>query len=97
VLDADLCTACHPGAVPNKAVDFSTLEKAYTTLVQDKTVRCNGKPYVAPSDLTGSYLWDLVSKDNPGCGAQRMPAGLPRLSAEQLLLVQQWIESGAQR
>jgi hypothetical protein len=60
-------------------------------------VRCNGKPYVTPNDPSQSFLWDLVSKDDPGCGAERMPQGLPHLSAAQLDIVKRWIEDGALR
>jgi hypothetical protein len=47
---------------------------------------------VDPFDVNGSKLWDMVTENDP---EDRMPLGLPALSASQLDIIRDWIEDGA--
>ncbi|MDB4974130.1 MAG: hypothetical protein JWN48_2471 [Myxococcaceae bacterium] len=92
------CSACHPGLNPaGVKLDLSSVDKAYTTLVMDKAVKCNGKPYITPGDVSKSWFYDVVSLDDPGCKTERMPQLMPKLSAAKLKLISDWIAAGAKR
>jgi hypothetical protein len=91
------CTACHPALDPEH--DFSTADKAYAALVEDKGSQCGSKPYVKVKDPANSFLIDLVTLDTP-CPSdksiQRMPVG-GELSADQVQELRDWINGGALR
>jgi hypothetical protein len=92
LLDGPLstCTSCHPGA---SKPDLKTVATAAMTINSDDVV-CNGKPYVTKGDPDQSFLYDVVSKDDPGCKIRRMPIG-GKLPAAQLKLIRDWIKAGA--
>ncbi len=90
------CSFCHP--IFNGAIDLTSADTAYTTLVDKQTVACGTKPLVTPGDPGKSYLVDIVSLDQP-CAAKpqigRMPNFLPPLGDTQISLIKQWITDGA--
>lgn len=88
------CNGCHPG-VGGPDVDLSSADKAYETMVMKKDVVCVGKPFVTPGDPTKSYLYDLVSMDEPACDP-RMPLS-GEMSAGDIKKVEDWIKGGALR
>jgi hypothetical protein len=91
------CTGCHPASARDYPLDLSSIDRAYATLVEDTTVRCEGKPYVTPNEPDRSFLLDVLTKDDPGCGITRMPFGLEPLSAGEVQQVRDWIAAGAPR
>ena len=97
ILVGAMCMTCHPSLNPDKAtIDVSSIDMAYATLVEDKSMKCNGKPYVTPGDPSMSWLYDVVTKDSPGCSTTRMPMG-SMLKANQTKLISDWITGGAKR
>ncbi len=86
------CGSCHPGLA---ASDLSTLDKAREHLLDSKDAVCEGKPFVTRGDPDQSFLYDLVSKDDPGCMQSRMPYANPPLTDSELAQVKTWIEKGA--
>lgn len=89
------CAACHPAVAKDFAVDLTDETKAHMTLTATKAI-CNGKPYVTPGDPAKSFLIDVISKDDPGCDAMRMPMGQD-MSAAEIKKVTDWIQGGAKR
>lgn len=89
------CAACHPAVAKDIAVDLTDEAKAHTTLTATKAI-CNGKPYVTPGDPAKSFLIDVISKDDPGCDAMRMPMGQDMTAAE-IKKVSDWIQGGAKK
>ncbi|MET0341302.1 MAG: hypothetical protein ABW252_09875 [Polyangiales bacterium] len=86
------CTSCHPTASPP---DLKTVAGAAMSIDSDEVV-CNGKPLVTKGNPEQSFLYDVLSKDTPGCNVRRMPIGA-KLPADQLRLVRDWIAAGAPR
>ena len=100
IFEALVCSTCHPALnPPGKGIklDLTSAAMSYATLVTDTSMKCNNKPYVTPGDPTKSWLYDVVALDNPGCGTERMPQNLAKLTASQLKLVSDWIAQGAKR
>jgi hypothetical protein len=90
------CTGCHPALAMDKPLDLSSPETAYATLVKGTAGGCNGKPYVKPNDPDNSFLLDVVTKDDPGCGVGRMPqAPFDPLTESQVQQIRDWISAGA--
>lgn len=85
------CGGCHgaKGTPP----DLSSVEAASALLTSKKT--CEGKPYVAEGEPEGSFLIDLLRKDEPGCSHSRMPYGGPYLEESAIQRVEAWIRTGA--
>jgi hypothetical protein len=86
------CATCHPSVI---APDFTSAAKVVQTVVESDDEVCNGKPYVTKGDPEQSYLYDLIAKDEPGCGRDRMPQGMPPLSEPEIAQVAAWITAGA--
>jgi len=86
------CADCHPDM---SDPDLRSVEASFASLLEDDSEICDGKPYVTKGDSSASYLYDLVSKDDPGCHA-RMPLG-GELSEEEMQLIKDWIDEGALR
>lgn len=56
---------------------------------------CYGQLVVQEGDADGSPLVEKIESSNPTCG-ERMPEGGPYLSDEQIQLIRDWIDEGAQ-
>ena len=56
-----------------------------------------GMPYVTPGDLTSSYLWYklLDTQDEVGGDGDRMPLDVAPFDADEMTLIETWIEDGA--
>jgi hypothetical protein len=85
------CQSCHPTL---SDPDFSSLELTASSVVDETRKICEGKPYVTKGDPEKSFLYDMISKDDPGCGHSRMPQG-GALKDEEIALVESWIKAGA--
>ena len=92
LLDGPLafCANCHPSQSPP---DLRDLDAASAMVTSTKAV-CDGKPYVTRGNPDESFLYDVLAKDDPGCGVPRMPLG-GELSADQIQQVYDWIAAGA--
>lgn len=91
------CSLCHAATVPGIAFDPSSIATIRRTVQEDTAPKCDGKPYITPGDPSRSFLFDVISKDEPGCGVERMPQGQFPLTDEQIALVRTWIAQGARR
>jgi hypothetical protein len=92
VFTDNTCTSCHPTV--NKGIDLSSADKAYATLVTNKAVICNGKPFVTPGDPSKSFLIDILGEEND-CKDPMPPSG--KMSAAEIKQVTDWIQGGAKR
>lgn len=54
-----------------------------------------GGPIVVPGDAAASPLMDKISSDDPENGV-RMPSGGPPLSDDEIALIRNWINNGAE-
>lgn len=90
------CGDCHGGDRPKKGLDLSA-GKGYANLVNRKAAQVPELLLVAPGDPDGSYLWHKLqhtAKEGKG-----MPRGLfsaRKLKEEELRVIREWIEQGAQ-
>ncbi|GMV26563.1 MAG: hypothetical protein AMXMBFR58_25940 [Phycisphaerae bacterium] len=80
------CYKCHSGEEPEGGIDLSTRE----SLVAGGE---SGKPGIVPGDVAASYLYALVSGENP---KKRMPPKGSPLTGDQLASLRAWIENGAE-
>jgi len=87
------CVFCHPAPYPQ--VSLTSVAESYESLVEDTSEQCNGKPYVMAGDPAQSFLYEIVSEEDPSC-SQRMPQG-GILSRSQIELIRRWIAGGALR
>lgn len=90
----EYCTSCHPGS---NDLDLSDADMSFASLVEDKSIQCNDKPYVTPGNPARSFLIDLLTKEDPGCKKEPMPYGADPLTAEEVKVVSDWIRAGAKR
>jgi len=100
------CASCHSvnGAYKQLAIDFSTKDNAYATLVSKPAVNgnggmCTGRTLVKPMDCANSLLWQKLKYPMGApelCGAP-MPFGAPMLSADIVQAVCDWINAGAMK
>lgn len=95
VLELRTCVGCHPTVAADRALDLSSIEKAYLSLV-DPAPKCIGKPYVTPGKPAASLLLDVIAIPIPSCDITRMPDG-SELTREQVALLRQWVADGALR
>ncbi|HEX6246047.1 MAG TPA: hypothetical protein VFZ61_34220 [Polyangiales bacterium] len=98
------CSGCHPAV--NGALDFSTEDKAYASLLgangmgKPQMMMCAGNPapYVTPGNPAMSYLLPKMDNTNMSgtkCGdLMPLPNGL---NAAELAEVRAWIMAGAKR
>lgn len=89
----DNCAGCHS---ESNDTDLSSADASYAALVEDDAEVCNDKPFVTKGDARQSYLYDLISEDDPGCHP-RMPLAMDPLPEEDIELVKAWIDEGAKR
>lgn len=89
------CGDCHGSERPKKGLDLSQ-GKGYANLVNRKSVEVPDLALVTPGDAENSYLWHkLEHRAKEGKGMPRGIFSSRKLSAEQLSLVREWIEQGA--
>lgn len=89
------CTTCHSGAGAAAGLDLSA-GSAHAALVNVASTDKAGAVRVIPGDPDGSYLVQKLRGD-AGIVGLRMPRnGPPFLSDDQINLVRQWIQQGAQ-
>lgn len=81
------CLYCHSETAKEANLDLST----YESLMDSNSY--NG-PVVRPYDAYNSFLYEKVSKPNPGYG-NRMPLGEEPLSSSEARLIEDWINQGA--
>ena len=67
--------------------------RAYASTVNVPSVEIPSLRRVAPGDVANSYLYRKIT--GAGITGDRMPQGLPPLSAAQIALVRDWIRRGA--
>jgi mono/diheme cytochrome c family protein len=91
---AQRCTACHSGSAAEAGLNLSSAT-AYNALVNVPSSQRGGSIRVVPGNADGSYLVQKLLGD-AGIVGQRMPAGGPFLSTDQINLIRQWISAGAQ-
>ena len=89
------CTACHvPGGIG--PMPLHTEEVSFNNLVNVSSVEINSMLRVEPFNPDDSYLvWKI--ENNPGIVGSQMPLGGPPLEPEEIALIREWIDSGAQR
>jgi hypothetical protein len=102
----DMCMGCHMTGGIIGSPDFSTLDKAYDSLVdKDATLmapgQCSGMGrLVTPGNCETSLLYNKIAEITPKCG-RHMPLSsdtMPtRLSAAALDAVCAWIKAGAKK
>lgn len=82
---------CHASAMPPLGLSLAE-DQAYGNLVGVDSVQQAGTPRVAPGDPAGSWLVTKI-KPAPPVGMQMPEGGM--LDAEQVALIEAWIEAGA--
>ena len=87
------CTGCHAGSAPAAGMNLSA-STAFAALVNVASSERSGAVRVIPGNADGSYLVQKLRGD-AGIVGQRMPAGGPFLSDDQINLIRQWINEGA--
>jgi hypothetical protein len=94
IIDAECF--CHTSPMPSGMLDLNAAV-AYDSLVNVPAVQAPTVNYVTPGDLDNSYLYLKLTGEQAtvGGGGTRMPQG-GMLTDEQLLVVRNWILSGAQ-
>jgi len=86
------CTTsgCHDSATQQSGVNLSSYDAAINSVGSQY-----GEKVIQPDDAEGSPLVDKISSDNPQFGV-RMPKDRAPLSDDQIDLIRQWINDGAQ-
>lgn len=94
IIDAECF--CHQSPMPSGMLDLNS-DVAYDSLVNVPAVQAPTVSYVTPGDTASSYLYlKLIGEQlSVGGSGTRMPQG-GVLTDEQILLVRNWISSGAQ-
>ena len=88
-------SGCHAGASPAQGMDLSD-GNAFASIVNVASVGVSSLLRVDPSNADSSYLvWKL--EGNAGIVGERMPrSGASFLSTDEISVVRQWIDAGAQ-
>lgn len=86
------CTGCHAGAGAPLGLRL-TEDVSYAALVNTPSVEQPSLRRVAPGDPSASYLLQKIS--GTAAVGDRMPLGVPPLSADMIAAVRQWITDGA--
>ena len=92
------CIVCHaPGGIAqNQGIPQDLREGlAYDDLVGQPSVQDANLTLVAPGDAQSSLVFLKVSSDSPPVGSM-MPLGGPALSDDEIELIRQWIDQGAE-
>lgn len=89
------CADCHGGAKPKKGLDLSQ-GKGYANLVGRKSNEVPELSLVEPGKLEQSYLWQkLQHTAREGKGMPRGIFSSRKLAQEQLAVIGEWIQQGA--
>lgn len=93
------CASCHrdgglAASFSGIALRLTDAEKSYATLVNQLSSQDDSYTLVVPSDSANSLLYLKVSSDNPPVG-ERMPLFSSALPADQVRVIQDWIDQGA--
>lgn len=94
----ELCAKCHSegGFAVTVGIPLLLTEgDAHGQLVNQPSVQDPAFTLVVPSDAATSLLYQKVSDDSPPVGST-MPLFSERLTSEELGLIRDWIEQGAQ-
>lgn len=83
-------SGCHNSSTQQNGVDLSSYDAAMNSVGSQY-----GTEVIKPNDADGSPLVDKISSDNPQYGV-RMPKDRAPLSSDQINLIRQWINEGAQ-
>ncbi len=92
------CAGCHsPGGIADMAgiPTFLREGESYDMIVNVTSVQDDGLVLVVPGDSATSLLFQKVSSDSPPVG-NRMPLFAPVLSDNEIKLIQDWIDQGAE-
>jgi hypothetical protein len=89
--------ACHIGEdTPQAGLDLSE-GSVYTSLVDRPSTQLPDRKLVVPGDPDASWLMCKVRADCADrIGSRMPPAGSPGLAAEDIAVIERWIEDGAQ-
>ncbi|MFZ9887054.1 MAG: c-type cytochrome [Myxococcota bacterium] len=85
------CASCH--GTERRAPDLTV--QGIPALVGSPSSVYEGRTFVVPEDVEGSFLYPKVAGTQGPTEGQRMPPGQAALSAEELSLIASWIEEGA--
>ncbi len=85
-------SGCHNGTSSPLGLNLDD-GKSYRKLVQVESSQADGLMLVEPNNADGSYLVHKI--EGTQTGGLQMPLYKPPLSADQMLLVRQWIDEGA--
>jgi len=94
----ELCASCHSegGFAVTVGIPLLLTEGlAYDELISQPSVQDPAFTFVIPSNAANSLLYQKVSDDSPPVGST-MPLFGERLTSEELGLIRDWIEQGAQ-
>jgi len=91
------CTGCHiEGGLANLSGSNLFLDEGnvIATGVNQSSTQVNALTLIVPGDADASYLFEKVSQSNPTSGS-RMPTFGASLTSEELGLLRDWINQGA--
>lgn len=85
--------SCHGGANPVRDLDLQAGATHASTVGVESTIP--GRVYIVPGDPAASFLLTVVTEGAVDDGIDQMPPGFA-LPAEELALLESWIENGAE-
>ena len=89
-------SGCHAGASPQQGMSLAA-GKSYDAIVNAPSQEAPSVMRVKPADAENSYLYRKLEGEQADLGGSggRMPLGKPALSADQIELIEAWINQGA--
>jgi hypothetical protein len=97
IFDRSCATSfCHAGTNPPQGLNLEA-GKSYDSIVEVLSGESSTAMRVKPFDAENSYLYRKLEGEQAdlGGGGGRMPFGKPALAADQLKLIEDWINQGA--
>jgi hypothetical protein len=99
IFEANGCLSCHLPGGEGSTLDLQT--DPCGALIGVPATQCMGTTqmnFVEPGDHLYSYLWNKLygTQMIAGGNGTRMPLRLPVLTAEELLVISNWIDEGAE-
>ncbi len=87
---------CHAGTSPSQGQNLEA-GKSYDNIVNIPSAEAPGVMRVKPFDTENSYLYRKLEGEQADLGGSggRMPFGKPALAADQIKLIEDWINQGA--